>query len=215
MNPNNLTTTVENNNPAVLTPSPASANLPHIDPVTAGKVSLTVILSMMTLFVSLVGTFVIYFTNVSTKSRIKQTETSIQQLTKIIESPPLSLANQKLTAVNRALAGYSAAAATKINFQDFFERLPTRTPKDMRISSLTIDSEGKVRIAGSGTVFDTAGKSILAFASSAGLTDIALSNIGLSGGEGQRLVTFELTAKLDRSQLLLNQPVTAPDNQTN
>lgn len=180
------------------------AKLPHIAPVTAGSRPIMVTLSIAALFLSLVGTFILYFTNVSTKSRIERTTQSIADLNAQLDAPPLLETNKKLTVINRALAGYKAASASKINYKQFFDSLPNLTPKDMRISALAIDAAGAVRITATGTSFDTAGKSLLSFGQSSALSEVMMESIGLAGSEEAKIVNFELTAKLNAAKLTTN-----------
>jgi hypothetical protein len=177
-------------------------HLPHIAPVTAGNRPILVTLSIAALFVSLIGSFILYFSNVSTKALTVKAEGSIKDLNAQLATAPLATIDQKLTIINNALAGYKAASGDKVKYDKFFENLPKQTPKDMQISSVTIDGEGMVHITGTGTSFDTAGKSLISFADpNAFLTNVKLENIGLSGTEGAKVVTFEISAQLDKGKL--------------
>lgn len=185
----------------------ASAALPHVPPVTATHRPWLAIFSVFAVFIALVGSFILYFLNVSTAARIKEADSSIARLTTQLTTPPLSETDQQAKRLNSSLAGYKAAVAKQLDYSLFLSHLTTVTPKDVTLDSIAIDKNGSVKLAGRAPSYEAAGKAHLAFESSSFLSKVILDSVSFS--DKDRLVSFAISATLKKEKLRLPNQSTA------
>ncbi len=193
-------------------PSPAqgraSAN-PGIASVNRSSVPWSVVFSVLAIFISLIGTFGLYFINVNTGSQIKKYEAQIRTLNQEIAQPPLSETSSRLQVINAALSGYLASQDTQYDYASILNTLPQIAPKDMAISNLIVDESGKIRITGRVSSFEAAGKALLSFQAAPFISQIKLENLGLADREKSTQINIDLSADLKKEALRIKSTVSS------
>lgn len=172
----------------------------NIPTVTPARQPWEVIFAVLTVFISLIGAFMLYFLNVSTTSQIKQAEATIARLTTEISSPPLAETDKQLTVINSTLRGYKAALAKRADLTQFYEQLTYLTPPTIKLRTVAVTEKGQVSITARANNFIEAGQALLSFRQSSLLSQVAIVNIGLSNHPGsEQGVIFDLSALLKKS----------------
>lgn len=198
-------------------PTPRPATIPQatihggpVPSVAAKHQPWSVIFAVLALFISLVGSFILYFLNVSTQSQINYSETVLKDLNTELSQPPLAQVDQQLTLVNSTLQGYKAASQKKVDYTVITDALPKLTPKDMKLESLIIDAKGNLRISARASSFLSAGKALLAYRQAPFLTNVTISGLALETTEQQATAStsFDLVATI-KKEALLPQPTPA------
>lgn len=175
-----------------------AASLAGVTGVTGGSRPWFTIMAVVTVFVALIGTFILYFMNVATQARITDAEDRVKRLNQQIASPPLSQTDRQLKGINNSLQGYKTAAAKIRPLGTLINQLPSITPKDMAISSMVIDEKSNIRIVAEASAFETAGKALQSFQQVPLLTNVKLENLTFSEKEGKRRINFEFSGALNK-----------------
>lgn len=176
-----------------------AAPLTNVSTVTAIRRPWFTIFSVLAVFVSLVGAFIIYFLNVSTASKITEAEAEIANLTAQLASPPLSEVNEQVQRIQSAAQGYKAALARQFDYSLFVSHLVDVTPKEVLLDNVSVDSTGVVKITGKAPNFEAAGRAKLAFQQSTFLANVVLDSVGLADGKSE--VNFALSGSLQKDKL--------------
>lgn len=161
-------------------------------------------LSVLSLFIALIGTFIIYSLRISTESRITAAEDRIQVLQTELSNPPLADTDKQYKLIANSLQGYKTASARRLEYYRFFTELPTLLPNNISLDSLLIDEKGQVRMAGRTDSFDNAGLAKLAVEKISYFSSAKLDTVGLSESGGSKKVGFTISATLKKDRLMAN-----------
>lgn len=167
------------------------------------------ILVVISFFLALIGTFVIYSFNISTGARLATAAAAVEDVKGQLAAPPYSDIEEQIKLIEQLLNGYRTAVNSQIDYGPFIDSLATVTPKNMTIESLTLDDKGVVRLTGLTNNFESAGKAHLAYKESVYLQNVILESVALNDKDGT--VSFSLTGQLRKDRLIpsvtVNQPV--------
>lgn len=157
------------------------------------------ILAVISFFLALIGTFVIYSFNVSTGARLASATTAVEDVRAQLAAPPYSDIEKQVNLIEQLLSGYRTAVASQVDYGPFIDSLATVTPKNMTIDSLTLDDKGVLRLTGLTNSFESAGKAHLAYKESVYLQNVMLESINLNDKDGT--ISFSLTGQLQKDRL--------------
>lgn len=175
--------------------------LPTITGVTPLARPWLAIFSATAVIITLVGTFMLYFLNVTTAAKIRRAETEANQLTEAIAREPLASVEKQVKLVSLALSGYSKATSEKLNYAFLADEVTRLTPKGTSLSSLNVDEKGAVRVSGSAASFLDAGKALLSYQTSSFFDSVKLEAITLADQGGTRRIEFSLGGNLKKNAL--------------
>lgn len=184
--------------------------LPKISEVAPQSRPWLVIFAVVAAFIAIIGCFILYFLNVTTKAEIDQTGQKIESLTAEIAGPPLSEAEKVATAIKAALSGYEQAVNQQIDFPAISEQFLATTPKDMKLQSWTLDDKGALHLSATFPDFLSAGKALLAYRQAPFLTNVKMDSIGLNDKAGKKSIDVSMSATVAVDKFLLNKKSSAP-----
>ncbi len=178
---------------------PALASIPGVAPLAKPW---TVIYAIVGVFIMVAGTFVLYFSSVGTKAKMRRIDQGISQVTKELSSEPLASIEREAKQLTGALSGYKKANGEKVNYAKLNEELIKVTPADVKISAFSVDETGLIRLNGTTGNFLGAGKAYLAYKTQSKLfTDVKLENVTFSDNDGVRVINFFILGSLKKANL--------------
>jgi Tfp pilus assembly protein PilN len=157
-------------------------------------------------FVVLVEVALIMGLNFYQKSRINTYTEKIDQITAEINTPEYSTIN---TQVEQVLAGSEklrVALDSKVQWSKFYSQLNAVTPKDVRVTSVSIADGGAVKLDGETASLSSLAKLIVAWnqgtpAATTPFTGVTLASNGYAEEEGSRRVIFSVTGQINTGGL--------------
>lgn len=189
-------------------PSAKVANSGHLAgnilPVTSVRRPWGAMLAVASVFVALVGLFIIYFVNTTTHSRIKSQEGAIAQVQNLLQNPPLADTDKTVKTISAALAGYTGKIDQQLDYALIVEALPSLLPSSVTLDSLVIDQKGSLKLSGVAPNFDLVGKLRLSLVGSPLLQDVQVDSLNLSQEKGTVSFTGQATINLDKLKKSVN-----------
>lgn len=189
-----------NPEPVNLTPTEAPSG-PPIEGVAGEERSWTVIFAIVTIIVTLLGSFILYFLVVTAKAKVRTTQTKIDELTRTLASEPLASLDRQATALAASLAGYKTALANVRDYTKLLDEVNALTPKDVKISSLGLDDKGEIRFTASSSNLISAGRTFYSYRKSKIFSGITFQAISLSTKDNSLKVDFIISGSVNRQNL--------------
>ena len=187
-------------NQAGVFPNTAASPLPKISSVTTTVKPWPAIFSIIGIFISLTGTFILYFSNVSTTQRINLVNNQINEETEQINSEPLSSVKSQVTRTKSSITGYKAILQEQLDYSLVLANILKYNPDGATVDTFSVDEKGLVTIIERANDFITTGKSLFAYRQSPVMSNVTIEGVSFSGKDttGSQ-VNFTIKAILDKS----------------
>lgn len=157
-------------------------------------------------FVVLVEVVLAMGLNFYQKSRIKTYTQKIDEIRAEINTPDYATINNQVEQVLAGSEKLKIALNSKVQWSKFYTQLNAVTPKDVRLTSVTISDGGAVKLDGETASLSSLAKLIVAWnqgtpSATTPFTGVTLASNGFSEQEGSRRVIFSVTGQVNTGGL--------------
>lgn len=144
--------------------------------------------------------------NLYQKSRLASIETQLNDYKSQLNSPDNRTINTEVDQVLSGANQLKSALASKVDWGKFYDQLNKVTPKDVRISSISISDNGSFKADGETTSLSSLGKALVAWQQGTdSLTSpflgVTLASDSFTTDGGNRRVTFSISGQVNTGAL--------------
>ncbi len=185
---------------AVFPPREASQQARSIAPITAITRPYDVIFAVLAALLVLLGIFILYSGTVSTNARIRRAESSIAEVTAIINREPLAGVGRQADQLVAVVDGYDKVITAQHDFTRLLDDIAVRVPSEVKMLSMSADSKGQFRSTLRAKSFIAAGKAILGLRQAKHLKTVTLETISFDPKTSAD-IDFSILATVELSML--------------
>lgn len=157
-------------------------------------------------FVVLVEVALVMGLNFYQKSRINTYTQRIDEITAEINTPDYATINNQVEQVLAGSEKLRVVLSSKVQWNKFYTQLNAVTPKDARITSVSITDGGAVKLDGETASLSSLAKLIVAWnkgtpSATSPFTNVTLASNGFAEQEGSRRVIFSVVGQINTGGL--------------
>lgn len=157
-------------------------------------------------FVILVEALLMIGLNLYQKSRLTTLTKELQTKQAELNSEPYRLLNSQVEEVLTGNDQLKIVLASKVNWTKFYSQLNAVTPKNVRLSSISVSESGSFRADGETASLSSLAQALVVWRQGSEsvttpFSSIALNNNGYSSDGSARRVTFSITGQVDLAKL--------------
>ncbi len=186
-------------------PQHAAPKQEHISPLTTGKSALDSF-GIAIFFIIVVELVLLIGLNLYQASKIADLDKRQTSAKTKLATADYKTIN---TEIDGALAGDSllkTALDSKVHWSGLFNQLNAVTPKDVKLSSVSISEDGSVHFDGQTTSMSSLAQALVSWQSGVPnhktpLSDVILASNGFADANSKKVVTFSITAGVNQGSL--------------
>lgn len=157
-------------------------------------------------FVVIVEVVLIVGLNFYQNSRITSYNQKIEQIQAEISAPEYAAINEQVVQVLAGSEKLKVVLGSKVLWGKFYSQLNAVTPKDVRVTSVSISDGGTVKLDGETASLSSLAKLLIAWnkgtsAATTPFTSVMLASNGYADEEGSRRVIFSVTGQINTGGL--------------
>ena len=159
------------------------------------------IFSIIALFLVLISAVGIYIMKANKNSLLETRNTEANNFIQQLNTAPLDSLNKQIVDLQNGLTIFQTAMQGKIYYSKMFSELEKITPKNIRLTTFSMDENNTVKMGGEANDFSSVAKFIKSLQNSSDFTAVQLVSSNVSELSESGKTTFTLTSKLNTNAL--------------
>lgn len=160
-----------------------------------------VFLAYLVMILALLATAYFWWIGRNTVDVVAEKELKLQSIEQQIKAPAMAATEKEANEFKTSVSVLSQAKKDRYSMSEFLQTLYTKITNDVKITSLSVSSDGNISIAGSTKSYRTTADLVMALKSWSALTDVDLGSaaveMGTESGTKPRNI-FSISAKLNK-----------------
>lgn len=181
---------------------PISTNAGDFEKFSKSGSSMPTLIYWLTFTLSLVFVGFFWFLGFNTGNALEEKEQEKDQIAALLSSPDIVEVEEQANNFTSAVSQLSTVSASRVKKTKLLEDLFGYFTKDVRVSTLSLSSNGELSLDGVSSSYKSVGEFMLALKEYERISNIKLGSVSLSSedaGAGEN-VKFSLTSNIDLSK---------------